>query len=170
VQSALEGLREVHARIRELVLFSSNESLDDISTRDLVYLTLPYVFAEVENHVQTTERMDRMSVLSSIIVCPLCTGVIHFNDLFGFFFLVFKEYHRAFVHQLEHYEIVQDNEKDLYSHKSSSFANPAKRREVKVNQYKKTKKIKDHIQVSPDSVVVVLIGHPISLSGPTKTV
>ncbi|KAL9715334.1 Type 2A phosphatase-associated protein 42 [Leucoagaricus gongylophorus] len=124
VQSALEGLREVHARIRELVLFSSNESLDDISTRDLVYLTLPYVFAEVENRVQTTERMDRMSVLSSTI-----------------------EYHRAFVHQLEHYEIVQENEKDLYSHKSSSFANLAKRREVKVNQYKKTKKIKDHIQV-----------------------
>lgn len=86
MQSALEGLREVHVRIRELVLFSSNESLDDISTRDLVYLTLPYVFAEVENRVQTTERMDRMSVLSSTIVCPLCTGVIHFNDLFGFFF------------------------------------------------------------------------------------
>jgi len=74
------------------------------------------------------------------------------------------------VHQLEHYEIVQENEKDLYSHKSSSFANLAKRREVKVNQYKKTKKIKDHIQVSPGSVVVVLIGHPISLSGPAKTV
>jgi len=70
VQSALGDLRQVRMRIRELVLFSPNERLDDISTRDLVYLTLPYVFAEVENRVRTTERMDRMSVLSSTIVCP----------------------------------------------------------------------------------------------------
>lgn len=63
-----------------------------------------------------------------------------------------KECHRAFVHQLEHYEIVQEDEKNIYSHKSSSLANPAKRREVKVNQYKKTQKIKDHIQVRLGSV------------------
>lgn len=87
MQSALGDLREVHMRIRELVLFSPNESLDDISTRDLVYLTLPYVFAEVENRVRTMERMDRMSVLSNTIVCPpppsshIC--VIHFNDRLG---------------------------------------------------------------------------------------
>ena len=57
------------------------------------------------------------------------------------------------MHQLEHYKIVQEDEKSIYSHKSSSLANPAKRREVKVNQYKKTQKIKDHIQVRLGSVV-----------------
>ena len=154
MQSALGDLRQVRMRIRELVLFSPNERLDDISTRDLVYLTLPYVFAEVENRVRTTERMDRMSVLSSTIVCPplppfLLLAFVWFISMVG----LVKECHRAFVRQLEHYEIVQEDEKNIYSYKSSSLANPAKRREVKVNQYKKTKKIKDHIQVRLGSVV-----------------
>lgn len=68
VQSALRDFREVHSRIRNLSLFSPNESLDDISTRDLVYLTLPYVLADVENRVRTTERPDRMATLAKAIV------------------------------------------------------------------------------------------------------
>lgn len=51
------------------------------------------------------------------------------------------------MHQLEHYEIVPDDEKKLYARKSSTVADPAKRREMKVSQYKKTKDIKDRIEV-----------------------
>jgi hypothetical protein len=58
----------VHNRIRGLSLFSPNETLDDISTKNLVYLTLPYVLAEVENRVRTTERSDRMDTLTRVIV------------------------------------------------------------------------------------------------------
>lgn len=68
IQSALQDLRKVHTRIRELSLFSPNEILDDISTKNLVYLTLPYVLAELENRVRTTERPDRMAVLTQAIV------------------------------------------------------------------------------------------------------
>ncbi|KAF5358471.1 hypothetical protein D9756_001392 [Leucocoprinus leucothites] len=124
IRSALRDLKQVHTRIRDLSIFSPNELLDDISTKDLVYLTLPYVLAEVKNRARTTERTDRMGVLSEAV-----------------------GYYRAFVHQLEQYEIIPEDEKKLYSHKSSALVDPAKRREVKINQYKKAKEIKDRIQV-----------------------
>ncbi|KAJ3568639.1 hypothetical protein NP233_g5580 [Leucocoprinus birnbaumii] len=111
IQSALRDIRDVHTRIRELALFSPNEVLDDISTTNLVYLTLPYVLAEVENRIRTTERTDRMGVLSEAI-----------------------GHYRAFVHQLEQYEVVPEDEKKLYSHKSSAVVDSSRRRETKVLQ------------------------------------
>ena len=41
-------------------LFSPNETLHDITTRDLVYLFVPYALAEVENRVRTTDPRDRL--------------------------------------------------------------------------------------------------------------
>jgi hypothetical protein len=144
VQSALLNLKEVHTRIRDLSLFSPNEHLDDISTKDLMYLTLPYVLAEVENRVRTTERTDRMGVLSQAVVRlfdHLCWLPVY---------ATLQAHYRAFVHQLEHYEIVPEDEKKLYANKASAVVDPAKRREMKVNQYKKTKEIKDRIQARLD--------------------
>lgn len=46
-----------------LALFSPNETLEDISTKDLVYLLVPYVCAEVRGRIRTTERQERISVL-----------------------------------------------------------------------------------------------------------
>lgn len=75
----------MHNRIRDLSLFSPNETLDDISTKNLVYLTLPYVLAEVENRVRTTERSDRMDTLTRVIVCSLsfslCKSDTHITDI-----------------------------------------------------------------------------------------
>lgn len=70
------------------------------------------------------------------------------------------------MHQLEHYGIIPADEKDLYARKSSALADPAKRREMKISQYKKTKEIKDRIQVRlyPSSFVVVLTLHSLPRS------
>lgn len=43
-----------------LSLFSPNETLPDISTRDLVYLFVPFALAEVENRARTTDMQERM--------------------------------------------------------------------------------------------------------------
>jgi hypothetical protein len=51
------------------------------------------------------------------------------------------------VHQLEVYCIIPEDEKALYATKASTLVDPSKRREAKVNQYKKMKEIKDRIQV-----------------------
>ena len=63
VTDCLNDLRSLHTRIIEVSMFSPNEILDDISTRDLIYLTVPYVFAEVQGRVKTTERVDRLNSL-----------------------------------------------------------------------------------------------------------
>ena len=47
-------------RVASLALFSPNESLVDISTRDLVYLFVPFALAEIENRSRTTDFKERM--------------------------------------------------------------------------------------------------------------
>lgn len=63
ITSSLSDLYLVQSRVAALSLFSPNETIDDISSRDLVYLFVPYVLAEVENKARTvdhTERLERI--------------------------------------------------------------------------------------------------------------
>ena len=45
--------------MRDLALFSPNETVEDIATKDLVYLFVPFVLAEVENRARTTDPEER---------------------------------------------------------------------------------------------------------------
>jgi len=54
---------------------------------------------------------------------------------------------RSFVELLDSYDIVPQEDKELFNPKSVNFANPQKRREVKVNQYKKEKELRSRIEV-----------------------
>lgn len=53
----------------------------------------------------------------------------------------------AYIHYLEQYEIVSGEDKDLYGRPASSVTDPAKRRELKIKQYKREKEIKAKIEV-----------------------
>ena len=44
-------------------MFSPNELLEDIGTKDLVYLLVPYVHFEVLDRVKTVEITERLQVL-----------------------------------------------------------------------------------------------------------
>jgi hypothetical protein len=48
---------------------------------------------------------------------------------------------------LELYEIVPDEDKSLHTKRASSIPDPAKRRELKIKQYKKEKEIQNKIDV-----------------------
>jgi immunoglobulin-binding protein 1 len=63
IQSSLTDLRDLESRINVLHLFSSNETLDDIGTHNLIYLLIPFVTAEVEGRVRTFDGEMRMRVL-----------------------------------------------------------------------------------------------------------
>lgn len=54
---------------------------------------------------------------------------------------------------LEDYGIIPDEDKKLYRMKSSNISDPAKRREVKIAQFKKEKEMKNRISVSVTSQV-----------------
>ncbi|TCD67275.1 hypothetical protein EIP91_000297 [Steccherinum ochraceum] len=123
IQSALSDLRTLSSRVNALSLFSPNESLEDIATKDLVYLFVPFAWAEVQNRVRTTDRDDRMEFIQRI-------GLLY----------------RTFLSRLENYHIVPETEKTLYEQHASPISDPAKRRELKIKQYKQEKELKTRIE------------------------
>ena len=69
VNSALKDLNLLSARVQSLNLFSPNEALDELSTRNLLYITLPFILAEVELHARSIKRDERLERLRRAYVC-----------------------------------------------------------------------------------------------------
>ncbi|KAG2116401.1 TAP42-like protein [Suillus clintonianus] len=124
IHSAVTDLKELDRRVAALSLFSSNEVLEDISTRNLVYLFARYVLAEVQNRVKTTDRDERMTVLKETQV-----------------------HLRSFIHDLDTYCLVPEVERVLYAQSASSIKDAAKRREFKIKQFKAEKDLRARIEV-----------------------
>ncbi|KAG8708727.1 hypothetical protein FRC09_001073 [Ceratobasidium sp. 395] len=61
---ALTDLRLVAAAISDLQLFSKNETLEDVSTRQLVYLSVPFAIAELLQSLPSTEPSLRKDTLA----------------------------------------------------------------------------------------------------------
>ncbi|KAJ3555851.1 hypothetical protein NM688_g2349 [Phlebia brevispora] len=121
--TAYSDLTLVRQRVAALSLFSSNETVADISSRNLVYLFVPYALAEVENRMRTTnprERLERIGRAQTLL--------------------------REFISRLEAYHIMSEKEKSLYEQKASDIKDPTKRREFKIKQYKAEKELKGRIE------------------------
>ena len=56
----------------KLSLFSANEQLTDIPTRDLVYILVPYALSEVLSRVRTTDRDERLDLVNNVKVRYPC--------------------------------------------------------------------------------------------------
>ncbi|KAJ3753103.1 serine/threonine protein phosphatase PP2A-associated protein [Lentinula raphanica] len=120
IQSSLTDLRTLQSRIAGLSLFSPNETLEDISTRDLVYLLVPYAHAQVQDRVKTVSKGERLPSL-----------VLTKNLLLNF------------LQNLDNYEIIPETQRALYDKKAS---NPASRRELKIKQYQAEKDLRTRIE------------------------
>ncbi|PPQ63051.1 hypothetical protein CVT24_005906 [Panaeolus cyanescens] len=123
VAECLNNLKDLFARIINLGIFSPNETLEDISTRDLIYLSAPYVYSEVQGRLKTIDRISRLQSL-----------------------LEAQKYLGTFIDLLNRYQIIPAEEKNLYDKKTASVADFAKRRELKINQYKKEKELRARIE------------------------
>jgi immunoglobulin-binding protein 1 len=128
--------------VAHLALFSPNETLDDISTQDLVYLFLPYVSAEIEGRARAIERNERLSRLGE-------TKVRHPGPPLADKFLLYgQQGFTKFVSDLELYEVVSKSEHELHGKIASAIADPARRRETKIKQYQAEKEIRTRIEVN----------------------
>ncbi|KII89186.1 hypothetical protein PLICRDRAFT_40823 [Plicaturopsis crispa FD-325 SS-3] len=123
IQGALADLRRLNSRIVSLSLFSPNETLEDIATRDLVFLFVSYVCAEVQGRVRTVNGEERIITLKEA-----------------------QTYLRTFLSNLENYNIVPEEERQLHEQKGSAIGDPAMRRETKIKQYKKEKELRTRIE------------------------
>ncbi|KAF9227779.1 TAP42-like protein [Gyrodon lividus] len=124
IREALSDLIQLNSRVANLSLFSPNETLEDISTRDLVYLSIPYIRAEVQNRVRTTDRDERLNNLTQT-----------------------QSHMRTYVCSLETFDIVSETEHALYAQQPSSIRDAAKRREVKIKQYKAERDLRTRIEL-----------------------
>lgn len=122
IASAQKDLRQARSRLSDLSLFSPNEILEDIATRDLIYLFVPFVLAEAESRARAPEREERLARLHESEANLL-----------------------AFVSGLENYEVIPESERELYGKKAPAIADPARRREAKIKQYQKEKEIRSKV-------------------------
>lgn len=58
---------------------------------------------------------------------------------------------------METYTVVSENERELYSKKASDVRDPAKRRELKINQFKREKELKGRIEVRHNPITLGLL-------------
>jgi hypothetical protein len=54
---------------------------------------------------------------------------------------------RRFLSTLDSYEIIPQEDKELYARDASGVTNPALRRELKIKQYKREKELRGRIEV-----------------------
>ncbi|KLO19262.1 TAP42-like protein [Schizopora paradoxa] len=122
VDAASRDLNLLISRISALHLFSPNETLDDVSLGDLIYMTAPYILGEVELNARATERERRLELLRK--------AQAHF---------------REFASRLLDYSIIPEADRELFGQQTFAITDPAKRREAKIAQFKKEKELKNTI-------------------------
>jgi len=122
LKAAVSDLRRVSYGIGSLALFSSNETLEDLATGDIVYLLVPYVLSDVQSRLSIEDEYEREEVIVQ------CQRLL-----------------KQFTDMIEAYSIVSDDEATL-ARKNRGSLNAAARRELKINQYQKEKDLKAKIQ------------------------
>ncbi|KAJ5370859.1 uncharacterized protein N7496_006951 [Penicillium cataractarum] len=128
VNAAIAKFHECQRQVSILSLFSSNESLDDVSTGDIQYMTLEYHLAELTQRGPTA---DREATLRSAL-----------------------EQYERFITRLDEYELLSAGDKKLleqYMASPSTFTlaplnDAAARRDVKVRRFREEKELKQKLE------------------------
>jgi immunoglobulin-binding protein 1 len=68
ISAALVDFRALVSRINTLGLFSPNESFDEISIRNAVYMLVPYCVGDIQLRARTLEPEDRVEVITKAMV------------------------------------------------------------------------------------------------------
>ncbi|CAE7183867.1 unnamed protein product [Rhizoctonia solani] len=134
---ALGDLRQVAQAISDLQLFSKNETLEDISTKQLVYLTVPYATSEILLALPSAEPGVRKEILEQA-----------------------ESQLQKFIAYLTDYEIVDEAAIQATRRAVQMLNNPAQRREAKIQQYQTEKQLKSRIQALRSQTLATNIEEP----------
>lgn len=113
-------------------------------------MSVPFILALVELSARATERDERMERLKQAQVNLRHSGIkiCAYRQ---------QRFLSSFSYILEAYHVIPDEEKKLYGPPSSSSADPAKRREHKIAQFKKEKDLKSMIAVSCSGIHTIFL-------------
>ncbi|CAE6357709.1 unnamed protein product [Rhizoctonia solani] len=134
---ALGDLRQVAQVISDLQLFSRNETLEDISTKQLVYFTVPYATAELLLALPSAEPTIRKDILGQA-----------------------ESQLQKFIAYLTDYGVVDDATIQATNRLAQMSKNPAQRREAKIQQYQAEKQLKSRIQALRSQTLATNVEEP----------
>ncbi|EJU05152.1 TAP42-like protein [Dacryopinax primogenitus] len=118
--SAISDLQLLSSRVDDLALFSDNETVDDLGTKDAVYMLVDYVWGEAVGRVRTEGREERMTRLRES-----------------------ERHFRTFLDRVQSYGLVGEANKALFD--KPIPPDFALRREVKIKQFKAEKELRARI-------------------------
>ncbi|KAG9048534.1 hypothetical protein FS837_012664 [Tulasnella sp. UAMH 9824] len=131
VKSSIKDLENASSRVSALSLFSTNETLEDIGTKEMVYLFVPCALSEINSRLNVgSNPEDRLRLVSK---SQLSARTMQASL-------------KRFIKQLGDYEIISDTDRSAFGPNSAAGLDPARRREVKIAQSRKQKEIKDKIK------------------------
>ncbi|ROT40523.1 TAP42-like protein [Sodiomyces alkalinus F11] len=130
VLSAIQIHEEILRAISRVSLFSPNEPLDDIATPDLPYLLANYYLAEIHQKTTESDPARRRAALSRV-----------------------REAYERFLGLLDAYDALQGPYRTLYerytddplSFSTVTSADPARRRDAKIANFRAEKLLKDRL-------------------------
>lgn len=128
VDATIAKFKECQRLVQFLSLFSPNESLEEVATRDIPYLTVDYLLADL---LQRSHNPDREPALRSAL-----------------------EQYEQYLSRLDTYDLLSNSDKNLYerySENPSSFSlapvnDAATRRDVKVARFREEKELKQKLE------------------------
>lgn len=124
-------------------MFSSNETLDDLTTSSIPYLALNYIAAELIERLRTTGHEERMRYIvdsqvrlfSPILTRPYDT--------------TFSQRHlHIFSELVRQYGIVSKQDQQVFAKKLSEVKDPSSRRDIKIQQFKAEREVKNRLEAS----------------------
>ncbi|PGH36989.1 hypothetical protein GX50_00225 [[Emmonsia] crescens] len=128
LSDVITEFEECQRRIAQLSLFSANESLDDIATGDLQYLTIDYILADL---LQRSYDADRIKSLQRS-----------------------RDEYEKYLESLDQYGLLSPDDKKLYERYTDNprlfslapLNDAAARRSIKVSRFREEKEMKQRLE------------------------
>ncbi|KAM5467514.1 Type 2A phosphatase-associated protein 42 [Microsporum audouinii] len=128
LSNAISAFEQCQKLIQQLSLFSPNESVEDVTTGDLQFLTVPYLLAEL---LQRSYGVDRLKTLQQT-----------------------RDEYERYLEALEQYGLLSPSNKKLYEQyleQPDSFSltptnDVSARRQVKITRFKEEKELKQKLE------------------------
>ncbi|KAI0813615.1 TAP42-like family protein [Xylaria sp. FL0064] len=131
VKAARQSYDECARIIDKISLFSTNESLEDLATSDILYLLVFYHTAELLQKVSASSPLERRRILTST-----------------------RDAYERFLHLLDSYSILSPQDKKLFAEYNEDPTNfstistkdPNARRNAKIANFKAEKELKQKLE------------------------
>ncbi|KAF2273546.1 type 2A phosphatase-associated protein 42 [Westerdykella ornata] len=135
LSTAIKTYEECLTLTSQLSLFSPNESLEDISTSDLPYLTIPYHLADLVQKLPSAGDLNARK-----------SHLLRARDFYERFLKLLDSYDILSRDDAKLYEAYQEDRDTFTTAGGGGTRDPAKRREAKIAQFRREKELKQKLE------------------------